>query len=131
MKNESKAIGEHEYNVVQWNATYAMVMKLKLLKYFGKALQNLSASDMTFNQKMMSSLNDIIAEVDPDEFIKFIKEVACAAVRDGERMKTVQFDMYFKDDILEAYQVAFFVLEVNYKDFLESVLNLLNGKLSS
>ena len=34
-----------------------------------------------------------------------------------------------KMGIVQAYEVAFKVLEVNYKDSLESVLSSLNGKL--
>ena len=130
VKTEQFTVGDHSYSVTQWNATKAMVMKLRLAKYLGGLASNLTESRSSIAKTLLDNITSILEEVNIEEFVKFIKEVACSAARDGERMKEARFDEYFAGEIMEAYEVAFKVIEVNYKDFLESVLSSLKGKLS-
>lgn len=129
VKTEQITIGDHEYSVRQWSATRAMVMKIKVLKYIGKFLGVLGENDFKDIQKtLMANLGDILEDVDEVKFVNLIKEVACSAARDGERMVLARFDEYFLDDFMQAYELAFFVIKVNYEDFLGSVLSLNKGK---
>lgn len=121
-KTEKTTIGDHEYSVTQWPATKAMVMKLKVAKYLGKAL-SVANKGGNIVKNLMGNLSELLEDVDEEKFVVLLKEVACAAIRDGERMKVAQFDMYFQGEIKEIYELAFFVLKVNYEDFLGSVLN--------
>jgi hypothetical protein len=128
VKTEQFRVGAHEYSVTQWNATYAMIMKLKLGKYLGGLAENITENSGNMANTMLANIKTILNGVNIEEFVGFIKEVACSAARDGVKMNTMRFDEYFNGELMEAYEVAFKVLEVNYKDFLVSVLSLRNGK---
>jgi hypothetical protein len=130
VKTEQFTVGDHAYSVTQWNATKAMIMKLKLGKYLGGLAENITENSGNMANTMLANIKTILNGVDIEEFVGFIKEVACAANREGSRMAVARFDEYFSGEIMEAYEVAFKVLEVNYKDFLASVLSLRNGRLS-
>lgn len=128
VKTESFTVGDHEYTVTQWNATKAMIMKLKLTKYLGGLIENVTQHSDNMANTMLANIKNILNDVDIEEFVDFVKEVTCAASRDGSKMVKPRFDEYFNGELMEAYEVAFKVLEINYKDFLGSVLSLRNGK---
>ena len=128
LKTEHTTIGENEYSVMQWNATKAMVMKLKVAKYLGGLFGVIAKDPQNIQKVLMENIGDILDDVDEVAFITFIKEVACSAVRNNEKMNVARFDEYFNGNILESYELAFFVLKVNYEDFLSSVLSLRNEK---
>ena len=128
VKTEQFRVGEHEYSVTQWNATKAMIMKLRLAKYIGGLAENLAQNNGNIANTMLANIQNILKNVNIVEFVDFIAEVACSAIRDNDRMVKARFDEYFNGEIMEAYEVAFKVIEVNYKDFLVSVLSLQNGK---
>ncbi len=128
VKTEQFTVGDHSYSVTQWNATKAMVMKLKLMKYLGGLMSTLDNPNGDISGNLMNSLGDILDGVNIEDFVGFIKEVACSAARGNDRMVISRFDEYFSGEIMEAYKVAFKVIEVNYKDFLVSVLSLRKGK---
>lgn len=128
VKTEQFTVGDHDYTVTQWNATKAMIMKLKLAKFLGGLASTVTEHSDNMANTMLANIKNILNDVDIEEFVIFIKEVACAASRDGNRMVTARFDEYFNGELMEAYEVAFKVLEVNYKDFLASVLSLRKGK---
>ncbi len=128
VKVEQFVVGDHSYSVKQWNATKAMVMKLKLGKYLGGLAENVTLNGDNMANTMLANLQNILNSVNIEEFVNYVKEVACSANRDEERMSVARFDEYFSGEIMEAYEVAFKVLEVNYKDFLVSVLKLRKGK---
>lgn len=128
VKTEQFTVGEHSYSITQWNATKAMIMKLKLGKYLGGLAEDITVNHGNMANTMLANIKKILNGVDIEDFVNFIKEVACAASRDGNKMITARFDEYFNGELMEAYEVAFKVLEVNYKDFLASVLSLRKGK---
>jgi len=130
VKTEQFVVGEHEYSVTQWSATKAMVMKLKLGKYLGSLAEDVTQNSGNMANTMLANIKKILNTVNIEEFVGFIREVACAPARDGSRMVVARFDEYFSGELMEAYEVAFKVLEVNYKDFLASVLSLRKGMLS-
>ena len=128
VKTEQFEVGDHTYSVTQWNATKAMVMKLKLAKYLGSLAKTVTINSDNMANTMLANVQNILNTVDIEEFVGFIKEVACSAARDGNRMVLARFDEYFNGELMEVYEVAFKVLEINYKDFLESVLSFLSVK---
>lgn len=128
VKTEQFTVGQHDYSITQWNATKAMIMKLKLGKYLGGLAENITLNSDNMANTMLANIRTILEGVNIEEFVGFIKEVACSAARDGSRMSVNRFDEYFNGELMEAYEVAFKVLEVNYKDFLASILNLRKGK---
>jgi len=105
-------------------------MKLKLGKYLGSLAEDVTQNSGNMANTMLANIKKILNTVNIEEFVGFIREVACAPARDGSRMVVARFDEYFSGELMEAYEVAFKVLEVNYKDFLASVLSLRKGMLS-
>lgn len=130
VKTEQFSVGDYDYSVTQWNATKAMIMKLKLAKYLGGLTETITKNSDNIANTLLANINNILKTVNIEEFVGFIKEVACAANREGQRMTSARFDEYFNGNLMDAYEVAFKVLEINYKDFLESVLSLLSGKFN-
>ncbi len=129
LKKESLIINERKFEVTQWNATRAMVMKLKIGKYFGKALETLgNAEGKTFQELFMLALPAVLENNDPEEFVEFIKELLAGITVDGKKMSGVVFDMTFTGHLEQVYEVLWFVVKVNYEDFFEYVLTSLTGK---
>lgn len=124
--NECKTIGEHKYSVPKLNATEQMMMKARLLKYSGAAIGTVFSGMGKSKAKQIEVLSEGISKMFgkyPEiEVINFIKEVACHAIRDGERMQVSSFDEYFAEDLFDAYILFAFVLEVQFKGFIKRVL---------
>lgn len=127
VKTEQFTVGNNSYSVTQWNATKALVMKLRLGRYLGGLLDNVTQHPENIANTLLANVKNILATVDIEDFVNFLKEVICSASRNGEKMILARFDTYFTDNLMEVYEVAFKILEVNYKDFLGSVLNLRRG----
>ncbi|RLC88274.1 MAG: hypothetical protein DRJ03_03235 [Chloroflexi bacterium] len=135
LKDATKTIGDREYYVLQWSVEKSMLMKLRLINLTGKGfatavggLGELFGEDGSEGgdaAKMESVVNGLctLAE-NPTEVLAFIKEVCFAATYkdpDMEKFKKISpanFSMLFNGALMEVYKLAFFVLEVNYKDFL-------------
>ena len=129
LKKEELKLGDHTFVVTQWNATKAMVMKLKIGKYFGKGLEVLTTGEgKSFRQLFMAALPVILENNDPEEFVDFIKVVLSGILVDGKQMNDLLFDMTFTDNIAHVYEVLWFVIKVNYSDFFEYVLTSLTEK---
>lgn len=128
VKTETKQIGEHAYTVKQWDATKAMIMKIKIGKYFGNILASIAGSKEPMEVVLMKNLGKMLEGVDEDAFVDLIKDIACSATRDGAKMNKALFDSYFTDNLVEPYELAFFVVKVNYEDFLASILSFSKGK---
>ena len=139
LREESKTINEHKYYVRQLPPTKALPLKFKLTKILGAALPSLltgkekpSATEEENNENKNKqaeafgrALESLFSVINPDEMMELIKTVIETATRDGKRImdgggdQVISFDDAFQDSYQEMYQVLFFVLEVNFGNFIK------------
>lgn len=129
LKTEEIIVGDHKFVVTQWNATKALIMKMKIGKYFASALTVLGAgTGQTFQEMFMKAIPKVLEDNDPEQFVEFIKEVMAGVIVDGKRMDNIKFDIIFSSNIAQVYEVLWFIIKVNYEDFFEYVLTSLTEK---
>lgn len=127
---DNKQIGEHEYSVTQWPATKALLNKLKLIKTFGSAMANIASlisSDKSEENKdaeaLAKGLSDLFDNNSPEDIVEIIKDFIIGVACDGTRITPSKFEELFSgDDLLEAYKVFIFVIQVNYKNLMKGPL---------
>lgn len=109
------------YTSQPWNATKKIKMKFRLGNMLRPALNAFVQAKNNSNSVavLVSSAVNVLAEITPEEAIDIVTEISCSAIRDGERMNTAQFDMYFAEDFTDAYRVAFMVIEEQYGSLLK------------
>lgn len=78
---------------------------------------------------------EMIAKADIDEADSLLVYLCSKAMikEEGLPYVDVVFDHHFQDDLMQAWQVAYFVLEVNFRDFFGAAAKsgLAKGMLSS
>ena len=132
---DNKTINGHAYYVRQLPPTKALPLKFKLTKILGTALpsllQNKGKDDDKQAEAFVKAIESIFNVVNPDDLMGLIKSVVETATRDGKRImdgggdQVISFDEAFQDEYKEMYQVFFFVLEVNFGNFIKGFgLNL-------
>jgi hypothetical protein len=139
-KQDSKAIGEHEFFVRQLPAKDSLVMQFKLVKILGGALATLGGKLKTAPNEteilglIGAMLHEVTADQDPESLMKLVVDVVCMATGDGKRItpggsnsdKTFSFNDLFAGDLTAIFEVAAFVIKVNYSDFIIGLLELGN-----
>ena len=133
-KTETKQIGDNEYSVTQWPAEKSMLMKFRLAKAFGASLATLmgNSPQTTKNKKpteqgealaLSEGFSVLFQSNSPEELVALIKNCVVGAARDGKRITESSFNELFSgDDLLEAYKVFVFVLQVNYSNLFKGQL---------
>src|SRR5690606_18774890 len=91
---------------------------VRLTKIIGPAMPALAgavAGDV--GPQALSAVASTLMKADADDLTSFIVEIAeKAEVKESAVYERVIYDVHF-DDLLEAFQVVAFVLQVNYRDF--------------
>ena len=137
-KQDSKIIGEHEYFVRQLPAKDALTLQFKLVQILGGALASLGVqlkenpSDAEIVKMIGAMLQQVTIGKDPEALMKLLVEIVCGATCDGKRItpggsnsdKTYSFNDLFNGDLSSIFEVAVFVIQVNYADFLKGLLAL-------
>jgi hypothetical protein len=125
-KTESKTIGDTEFSVTQWPAEKSMLMKMRLAKAVGPALAKLAAFDdkKTNKNQQLTGASDAISilfkDNSPEEVTKLIKDCVVGVSRNGEIVTESGFNQHFSGDSLsDVYKVFFFVISVNYRNFIK------------
>lgn len=128
MNKQTKIINDTTYIVQQLNALKALQIQAKLLKILGPALGELKGSKITkgdVKDKVTSAIFSLIEKFDDDIVVNLITSLFEENVfyeLDNQPVK-VSFDIHFSGKITEMWQVAIFVLEVNFGELM--------GKLKS
>ena len=128
-----KKIGSRKYRVDKLPATEANKLLIRLIKFLGPSFEAIAellagggiqgaAAALKGSDNDLSgaarSLGMFAANLDPDEtheMLKDICEVAQAAGPNG--YEEIVFEMHMTD-LMEAYQLAIYVLQVQFRDFL-------------
>lgn len=123
---------EHKYFCRQLPPTKALPLKYELTKALGSILPSLLAAkggtDKSQARAMGHAIENMFDAIGPERVTEIIKMCIETATRDGERIKDGtknSFDIIYSDEYKEMYQAFFFVLEVNYGNFIKGFgLNL-------
>ena len=147
VKTETQKINGNEYHVTQMDAIEAFKTQTYIVKTLAPLLQYLKGSDTlsdaydkgvgavnnaldegSEDDQAIKVLTSILDKIDDDKFHSFFVRMCEQAFRGDER---VQFNKHFAGNLFEAYKVFFFVLKVNFADFLKDVLGAANAKTNT
>ena len=119
-KTETKTIGEHDYSVTQWNATKAIITKMKLIKCFGPAMGSLVVENSN-DIDIGNAFAKLFSNYNPEEMVELFKECIIGVSCDGTFITGSKFEeLYSGDNLLDAYKVFMFVVKTNYASLMKS-----------
>lgn len=124
-QTKTEIIGGEKWSCTQMPATQALAIEGRLIGPIMQAIGPLFGSLGQPAEMQAAAINQAFAaiarSVPPSEFSALIRELCEQAACDGKR---VDFDTKFTGGtgVLLRYQVAWFVLRVNYQDFFDALL---------
>jgi len=117
---------EHKYYVRQMPPTKALPLKFELVKIIGSALPSLLKAKGKKDEEQATvftkAIETLFSTVSGERITAIIKMCVETATRDGNRIMDATeftFDNIYADEYKEMYQAFFFVLEVNYGNFIK------------
>lgn len=117
---------EHSYYVRQMPPTKALPLKFELVKIIGSALPTLLKSKGKSEEDQATAftqaIESLFCSVSGERLMAIIKMCLETATRDGNRIMDAtefSFDNIYADEYKEMYAAFFFVLEVNYGNFIK------------
>ena len=124
---ETRTIGSEEYSVTQWPAEKALLMKFRLVKIFGSSIAKVGSAITSGKDEIGSlseAINDIFLTTKPEDLVELLKDCIILNVAvNGKKITQTEFtEMFSGDDLGKVYSIFFFVLQVNYKNFLKGPL---------
>lgn len=124
-QTKTEEIGGERWSCTQMPATQALAIEARLvgpiLQSLGPLFGALGQPDEAQAAAINQAFGAIAKAVPPAEFVSLIRELCEQAACEGKR---VDFDTKFTGGkgVLLRYQVAWFVLRVNYQDFFDALL---------
>lgn len=127
-----KRIGDRTFRAEKLPARAALNLQLRLAKVLGPAFARLAEivkieDEAERDARTLEALGSFLAATDADEVERLVVELsekARVSVGTGGAYEPVIFDHHFSDDLLTAWQVAMFVVQVNFADFFGGVSRL-------
>lgn len=130
IQDKEKEINGNSYSVVQFPARQALKIKTRLFKLLGPSLTTLVNSldkglDSNLDENVLSkAVSLLVNKLDSDEVISLILELLSETYLNKTRINVSKFDQHYAGNFNELYQALFFVLEVNYGDFLGGMFTM-------
>jgi hypothetical protein len=147
LKPVTRTIGGHAVEVTPFAARYALSYKFKLFQLLGGPLVDVIRGPVAGLLKNVEVIKAILSgatldsmvgkynldvnldglsarmfdTLDPDRSTQLIFEMCACTRYDNHEMTETFINGEFAGSLSVLYQVFFFVLEVNYKDFLEAL----------
>ena len=119
-KTYNAEIDGHAVYVIQWPASKALDMQLRLLNVLGGA----SLPFILGNHKFGDITRLAMLDKPTSEVLGIIKEFIYCARVDGKEINNVEFDFLFSSKLMLAYKIFGFVCEAQYKDFFTEGLEI-------
>lgn len=127
---ESKEIDGHDVKVGKFPATVGLKLKFKLFQKISPGLTTLAKgldnSEDGFSSKNLDlsvlpeALDKFFSVLDPDQFLKICLDLLQTTHVDNKHAGKIEiFDDMFAGEFGLLYKVLGFVVEVNFKSFLE------------
>lgn len=124
-KTEKKEINGHEYSCTQLPASEAIKIQLKLTNILGESLGSVLGAlvtkrDEDEDSSLKSALGSLGSKLDSQDFYDLFVKMINTCAKDGKR---INFEQEFSGNILGAWEVFIFALQVNYRDFIDGLLS--------
>ena len=119
-KTYNAEIDGHTVYVIQWPASKALDMQLRLLNVLGGA----ALPFILGNHKFGDITRLAMLDKPTSEVLGIIKEFIYCARIDGKEINSVEFDFLFSSKLMLAYKIFGFVCEAQYKDFFTEGLEI-------
>ncbi len=122
MEQKTREINGTTYKVTTMDAFVAISVKAKLIKLFGSSLGELTGG--ANKESIKQAITILSSNMDDDNIVSIIrklfeKNVFYVQVVGTQSIdKPVEFGSHFSGKTLEMWQVALFILEVNFSDVL-------------
>jgi len=123
MKQESKVINGVTYKVTTMDALTALSVQAKLIKILGSSFGELSGGATPETIKI--AISKLTENMDDKNVVSLVsklfeKNVFYVQVAEGHPVdRPLEFNTYFSGKIMDMWQVALFILEVNFGDVLK------------
>lgn len=122
----------HNYYVRQLPADQGEILKFKLIKMVGPSLSKLGEVKTILLEKsneaeakkielFVGAITELFDRNEPEKVMTLLKHIIFTATRDGERISDSNFDIFYTNNMLEFYQACFFILQINFEDFLKGL----------
>lgn len=132
---ESRIIDGKTFIVDPMGAMQALKLKVELVGIFAPALASLvsSGKDITLDSEtdITGAIETLVTALDDTKFEKLTNKLmtrAYVCFDENPQMQPLtdnkNFDYAFKQNLMTFYKVVWFVVEVNYKDFLGKMGNI-------
>lgn len=119
---KEKMINGDNYVVTQLPARRAIKLKAKLIRLFGPVLAQIfisdSDEDVSGKTKLVKAVEVFASHLDENVFENLIVEILAGVRKNGIELTPPTIDLEFAGDMATLYQVIFFVIEVNFSNFL-------------
>lgn len=116
-----KTIGAASYRVAKLPAIDGLKLLARVGKLVGPALpmiRGMLVDPENRGASELAAVASIIQSTSEDQFVSFVVEVAeIAQIKQNGGYEAVIFNHHFNDDLLGAFQLVMFVLEVQFGDF--------------
>ena len=140
LDQKTKTIAGHVWVVTQFPARPANKYKARILKMVGPAVSELlpaigsipdvvdgKISEMAMISAIPKLASQLAQHVDEDVLVDTMVALMAMSTRDTVAVTPELFDIEFAGNDLELYQALWFILQVNYPDFIEWVQSLITG----
>lgn len=122
-----RKINNDTFKVEKLAATASLSLLVRLTKILGPGLAALNnvfdADEGKRDAAALAALASVVEKTDPVEFQRLVIEVTeTAQIRLNNSYEPVIFDHHFTGDLLTAFKVFVFALEVNFKSFFGEAL---------
>ena len=134
LDQQTQDIDGHKWTVTQFPARAATKFKVRIAKMIGPAIGELipafgamkpdveKSDDAGIELAMIPKVLARIAEnVDEDVFVDTLVELMSMSTRDDTQITEEYFDIEFAGNDAELYKAIWFILKVNYSDFISMV----------
>lgn len=118
-----KTISGQTYRTDKLPATEAVRLLARISKLLGPALGELEGAiragdDTSRSTAGLRALSSMLEHADVDEVVNMVTDVVgCVSVKVNGRYEPCVLDHHFDGDLVSAFKVVGWVLEVNYRDF--------------
>lgn len=134
LRSETREIGGRSYYCMQLTARKAMLLKARLAKTFGSSLSEIipamGQSDDAQAKAALNAIGTLFEANSESDIIDLIVDVVCMANVDKQLMDGNKFDEVFSENLLDAYKVFLFVVEVNFGNLFKGQLANISSQLA-
>jgi len=129
-----KIIDGTNYTITQFGATKSMKLLTRLSKIVGEPLGEIASGfdskknllDQEFDGKMIGhAVKALVDNLDEDHVVDTLKQLLSCVLHNGATLDKT-FDIHFQGRLGHMFKVVFAALEVQYKDFLGGIGELVS-----